>query len=429
MSFYRSWIGGGGEAVKKYTSSLVDDVEIAEATVEVLKAHVRHLAEVKAIPKEAAEAIEKALGEVRYEELVGGGFEDIHEALEKWLVDRLGPETAWWVGLGRSRNDHVAAAIRLTALRKAAEVKKAAAGLICVLVEKALQYRDCPMPSFTHFQPAQVVTYGHYLLAVAELTEEFLQLLDSVEWLLYKSPLGAGPAGGVKTPIDREALAREAGFKAVVENALYASGGRLFALALASTTVSYLAELSRAVDDFIRWSSPVVGYIEPPLSHVSTSSIMPHKKNPVTLEVFRARSGEAVGHLMAMFTIVSKIGLGYSLDLQEATRHLWAVLKIVKEGLEVLTEFIKEARFNCQKAREDAEAYFTTSSDTVEIKALAGVPFRIAYFQLAEEIKRGQAELLTVEEALQRPTKGSASPKKVEETAAKYLPLCLPRPL
>jgi argininosuccinate lyase (EC 4.3.2.1) len=285
MGFYRSWIGGGGDLVKRYASSLQDDIEIAEEVLRVVEAHVRHLAEVGAVPKEVAEAVAAALREADPAELVKGGFEDVHEALERWLVDRLGEEVGGWVGLGRSRNDHVAAAIRLAALRRAGEIQRLAERFRCVLARRALEYADCVMPSFTHFQPAQVITFGHYLLAVDELVAEFLHVLKAVEDLLRRSPLGAGPAGGVQAPIDRRRLAKLAGFDDVVENALYASGGRFFALALASVVASFLTELSRSLDDFIRWNTPLVGYVEAPDDHVSTSSIMPHKRNLVTLEV------------------------------------------------------------------------------------------------------------------------------------------------
>jgi len=429
MGFYRTWIGEGGDLVRRYTSSLQDDVEIAEDVIRIMEAHVRHLAEVGAVPRDAAETVVKALKELDPAELVGGGFEDVHEALEKRLIDKLGEEVGGWMGLGRSRNDHVAAAIRLAALRRAGELRRAAGRLRCVLASRALEYADCAMPSFTHFQPAQVITFGHYLLAVDGLVAEFLHVLKAAEDLLARSPLGAGPAGGVQTPIDRRRLAELAGFSDVVENALYASGGRFFALVLGSVVVSFLAELSRAVDDFVRWNSPLVGYVEAPDDHVSTSSIMPHKRNLVTLEVLRARIGEALGHLTALHNVVMKIGAGYSLDLQEATRHLWAVLKVAAEGLEVFTDFVEKMQFNCGKARQDAERYYATSSDTAEALALAGTPFRTAYFQVARQIKEGTANLLGVEQALRRPTAGSANPEEVKKAASARLALCRPQAL
>ncbi|MFN3803794.1 MAG: lyase family protein [Pyrobaculum sp.] len=417
MSYYRSWIGG--EPPVRYISSVRDDVEIVEEVVKVAKAHVQHLAEVGAAPREAAEAILDALSQLDYRQVLAEGFEDVHEALEKWLVDRLGEEVGGWLGLGRSRNDHVAAAIRLAALRKAGELRRGVERLRCVLARRALEYSQCAMPSFTHFQPAQVITFGHYLMAVDGLAGEFLQVLASAEGLLRKSPLGAGPAGGVRPPVDRRRLAELAGFSDVVENSLYASGGRFFMANLAAAVASFLVELSRAVDDFIRWNSPVVGYIKAPPGHLSTSSIMPHKRNLVTLEVFRGRAMEAVGHLTALLSVISKVGVGYSLDLQEATRHLWSILDIAIGGVEVFRDFVEKMEFDCQKARQDAERYYSTSSDTVEAMALGGTSFRRAYFQLAREIGEGQAHLLSVEEALRRPAAGSANPEEVKKAASR----------
>lgn len=427
MSFYRSWIGGRGDLVQRYTSSIRDDAEIAEEVVKVMKAHVTHLAEIGVLGKETAEKIVAALEEVEPTELLRGEFEDVHEALEKWLIDKLGEEVGGWVGLARSRNDHVAAAIRLAALRKIGALRDAAARLRCILAAKALEYADCPMPSFTHFQHAQVITFGHYLLAIDELVAEFLHMLTATEDLAKRSPLGAGPAGGVRTPIDRRRLGVLAGFKDVVENTLYASGGRFFALALASAVASFLVELSRVADDFIRWNNPSLGYVEAPPEHVSTSSIMPHKRNLVTLEVLRARSEEAVGHYAALSGVVAKVGLGYSLDLQEATRHLWDILNIAIEGVEVLADFVEKMKFNCEKGRRDAELYYATSSDTAEERALRGVPFRKAYFELALEIREGKARLLTVDEALKRPVLGSANPEEVRKSASRRLALCKPK--
>jgi argininosuccinate lyase len=424
--FYRSWIGGSSELVWRYTSSVRDDAEIADKVVEVMKAHVRHLAEVGAIPRDAASAIISELERVEAGELLGGRFEDVHEALEKRLIDALGESAGGWVGLGRSRNDHVAAAIRLAALDRVRELRSALQTLRCVLARRALEYAECAMPGFTHFQPAQVITFGHYLLALDELAAEFLRVLEPAESLLRRSPLGAGPAGGVRAPIDRVRLARLAGFDEVVENALYASGGRFFAFALASLVTAFLAELSRAVDDLVRWSAPMIGYVRAPDRHVSTSSIMPHKRNPVTLEVLRARCSEAMGHLVALLGVPAKVGLGYSLDLQESTRHLWRILRIAIEGVGVLADFVEGMHFDCARAAEDARQYHTTSADTAESISLSGVPFRQAYFRLAEEIKQGSARLLSIEEALRRPTLGSANPGEVRRAAAARLAHCEP---
>ncbi|MFB6490634.1 MAG: argininosuccinate lyase [Thermoproteus sp. AZ2] len=423
MSLYRRWIGGSGDVVAGYTSSIADDAEIAAEVVEVMKAHVKHLIEAGAVPRADGEEILAVLGQLNPADLIRQGYEDVHEALEDYLIKRLGPKGGW-VGLGRSRNDHVAAAIRLRLLKHIDAAMRAAEEVKCAAAERALEYADCVMPSFTHFQPAQPITYGHYLMALYELMADFADALSAVRGIVDKSPLGSGPAGGTAVPLNRRRLAELAGFGEVAVNTLYASSSRFFAGLAASAAASMLAELSRFVDDFVAWSSPLIGYLQLPDEHVSTSSIMPHKRNPVTLEVLRARISEALADALALLAVQEKIGYGYSLDLQEATRHLWRVFKTAEEGLAVLADVVKRARFNCEKAYGDAARYPTTSSDAAERMALGGTPFRDAYFKVAEAVKAGRAELPDPREAVKRPVSGSPDPQEVRRAAEEGLRSC-----
>ena len=409
--------------VSGYTSSIADDVEIAEEVVAVMKAHVSHLMERGLVPREDGEAILKALEEIRVEDLLRPGYEDVHEALEDYIIKRVGPRGGW-VGLGRSRNDHVAAAIRLRLLRHIDALKASAERLMCVAARRAAEYADCIMPSFTHFQPAQPITFGHYLLALYELLADMERALDAVRPIVDRSPLGSGPSGGTSAPLDRARLARLAGFGDVAENTLYASSSRFFASLAASAVASALAELSRFVDDLIAWSSPLIGYVEPPPEHISTSSIMPHKRNPVTLEVLRARISEAVADASALLAVQEKIGYGYSLDLQEATRHLWRVFKTAEEGLEILKGFLEGMKFRCDKAYQDAARFPTTSSDAAERLALSGIPFREAYFKVAEAVKAGSAQLPDPRDAVKRPVSGSPDPEEVRRSAMEKVAKC-----
>ncbi|CCC81134.1 argininosuccinate lyase [Thermoproteus tenax] len=423
MALYRRWIGGSSDLVSQYTSSIDDDREIADEVVKVMRAHVAHLSERGLIPRDAADSILRALDELRPPDLLKPGYEDVHEALEDYLMKRVGP-AGGWVGLGRSRNDHVAAAIRLRLIRHIDALTAIAERAACAIAEKALRYADCVMPSFTHFQPAQPITLGHYLLALCELLSDFTAALNAARQIADKSPLGSGPSGGTSAPVDRERLAQLAGFGRIAGNTLYASSSRFFASLAASAVASALAEISRFVDDLIAWSSPLVGYVRAPAEHVSTSSIMPHKRNPVTLEILRARISEALADALALMMVQEKIGYGYSLDLQEATRHLWRVFKTAEEGLEVLSDFISKMDFDCQRSYRDAAAFPTTSSDLAERIALAGTPFREAYFQVAQAVKEGNAQLPDPRDAVRRPVSGGPDPGEVAKSAKEILAKC-----
>ena len=415
---YRKWIGGGGTS---YTSSMADDSEIEREVVEVARAHIAELARLGLVRD--VDRIMRALERFRHDP--SASYEDIHEELEDYLIREVGSEGGQ-LGLGRSRNDHVAAAIRLRLKRYMEELLDEIRRTRCALAELAEKYADAVMPSYTHGQPAQASTLGHYMLAIEEALRDSEEALTAVLRIVDKSPLGAGAAAGVQTPIDRRRVARELGFSDVVVNALYASGGRLFALLAASATVSMLVEVGRAVNDLVTWHMPQIGYVRAPPDHASTSSLMPHKYNPVTLEVARARISEAIGHLVALMGIVSRVGMGYSLELQEATRHLWAIMRIAIDALRVLRDFLQRATYNTDKMAEDARRYPTTSSDLAERAALSrSKPYREAYFEVAQMLKQGRAELPDPREAVStRRTEGSANPEEVRRMARELKARC-----
>jgi len=419
---YRRWIGGPGDLVSRYTSSVSDDSEIGEKVIRIMEAHVRHLSELGLIPREYSEAILRALGDVKLSELLVGGYEDIHEALEDYLIKRLGP-IGGYVGLGRSRNDHVAAAIRLRLLDYLDLIRDRVRSLRRTLLGLSMKYSGCVMPGFTHSQPAQPITLGHYFLAMDEALMDFESLLNPLRSIVDKSPLGSGAVGGTTVPMDRARLGKYAGFGGVVENTLYATGSRFFMSMAMSLVVSLLLELGRFVEDLINWSSPMIGYIRPSEEHVSTSSIMPHKRNPVTLEVLRARIGEALGHLNAALSIQRNLGTGYSLDLQEATRHLWAIMGICADGLEVLRSFIASASYDCERMRSDASKYPITSSDVAESIAMSrGIPYREAYFAVARDL--GSLSLPSPEDSVKsKGILGGPNPSEVLRVAQERLRL------
>ena len=420
MALYRRGIGGSGEAVYRYTSSMEDDREIAANVVRVLRAHVEHLCEL-GLAEDCGPLLE-VLNEVPLDELAAYRSEDIHEALEKYLMDRLG-RVAGWVGLGRSRNDHVAAAIRLTLMDRLDELATRVLELRRTLLRLAERYADCVVPTYTHGQPAQVGTLGHYMLALDEALEDHMEVMGAARRVVDRSPLGSAAASGTTVPLDRHRLASLAGFSDVVVNTLYATGSRAFANLACGVVVGMLVELSRFVEDLITWSSPQVGFVEPPIEHVATSSIMPHKRNPVTLEVLRARIAESLGHYVALLAIQMSLRSGYSLDLQEATRHIWAIMRIAADGVDVLADFLSGAVYRCDRMSEEAARYPITSSDAAEMLSMGGrVPYREAYFRVAEEVGRGTAVLPRPGEALRmRRVLGSPNPEEVRRMALEKL--------
>lgn len=302
--YRKALLGSTRLDILSYISSMEEDREIVEEVIECLIAHVKGLIHSKLIPEEEGEKILKALEELRAskEALFSIEAEDIHEAIEIYLKEKLG-KTGGYLPLGRSRNDHVVCALRLKAKKALVEEIGLILELRKALIKKAEENVYTLMPLFTHLQPAQPSTFAHYLSAIIEELEDITKILFSGLGIVDKSSLGAGAIGGTSVLLDRGYMGGIL-FSDIITNSLYATSSRTFLLYSCFLSVLISIALSRIAEDFVIFSTPNFGYIKLPNEHLSTSSMMPQKKNPVTMEVARAWAGEAIGHLVAMMSIL-----------------------------------------------------------------------------------------------------------------------------
>ncbi len=432
MKYREKLLGPGEDWLARYTSSIRDDRTIVYEVLETLKAHVAHLAEKGLVPRDAAARIISLLDEAerRPELVLREGFEDVHEAVEAYLEERLGDE-AGWASLGRSRNDHVATALRLRARKLLLALLGSMVRLRETLLSKAEQHVETVIPAHTHFQPAQPTTLAHYLLSVEEaLADSWRHIHSVLVEVVDRSPLGAGAAVGTSAPLDRERLARLLGFREPVVNTLYASSSRLFLYTAASAAYTAVLVLSRFAEDMVLWSHPSLGYVELPPAHLATSSLMPHKKNPATMEVLRARAYELLGDLSALAGIEAGLPSGYSLDLQEASRHAWRILRESVMAVRVAESLVRGLKATGRGAAE-AERHPVVSPDLAEGLSLEkGVPYREAHRRVAEMLAKGldpqsiaerlglKGPLTPWESIESKRVLGSPAPGKVKEAIA-----------
>ncbi|KUO82602.1 MAG: argininosuccinate lyase [Vulcanisaeta sp. JCHS_4] len=421
---YRRELLGSGDLVKvNYTSSIVDDTEIFKYVIAALIVHVNELERQGVLSGDEAGRVREALrGIYRDGYRPGEGFEDVHEFVEAELIRRVG-QVGGWVGLGRSRNDHVATAIRLRLREYMLDLISELIELRKTLLTKAGDAADQLIIGSTHRQPAQVTTLGHYLLTLDELTSDLLSLLISSYAIVDRSPLGTGPLAGVLVRIDRSREAGELGFGDVVNNSIYATGSRFFMVQVIALIVSYLIEVGRFLNNIEMWLMPQLNYVTVDPSHLATSSIMPHKRNPATLEVFRARIGEAVGHLVAMLSIERPVEFGYQLDLQEETRHAWVVMRIAIEGISILRDFVAGLRVNAERVREDLARYPVTTAEYAEFVSISEHrPFREVYNEVARVVRNNELDKVSLNPTRvinEKLNEGSPNPNQVREEAAR----------
>ena len=384
----------GGPA-REFLSSMAQDRRLFEADLAVDRAHVVMLEEQGIVGEEGTRAILEALDDIEavgYDALDG---EDVHAAIETAVIERVGPEGGR-MHTARSRNDEVATCIRYRLREDLLSTVEATLTLRKALVERAREHTATTMPGYTHRQPAQPTTVAHFLAsyeqALARDTDRLLGASDRTN----RSPLGAAAFAGTPFDVDRERVAELLGFDGVLENAMDAVSARDFCLEAASALATLGTTLSGLTTDLIEFAED--GYVEIDDAYASTSSIMPQKKNPDTLELVRATAGDANAGLAGLLTTLKGLPRAYNRDLQRATPHVFSTVDAVREGTEVTAGAVATAEWDEERLAEAASDGFSTATGVADLLAMSGIPFRTAHEILAESAERG-ADYAAIEAA------------------------------
>ena len=329
--------------IAKFTSSRKDDARLADAVLAINKAHVVMLMEQKIIQWQDGAKILSALQKQDSQKL-DPKAEDIHMAVEEAVLAETGPEVGGNLHIAKSRNDQVTTAIRMALRKELLNIIRQVIEMQENLLATASKHTETIILAYTHLQPAQPVTFAHYLLSHVSGLERDLQRLQSVYERVNLCPLGAGALATTSFPINRKTTAELLGFSTVLENSIDAVGSRDFILETQSALTLLAVNLSRLAEDLIIWSSPEFGTVELPDEFTSTSSIMPQKKNPEVLEVIRARASYALGDFVACAAALKSLPSTYNLDFQEITPKLWASTDNLSASLSIFTKLIPDLK-------------------------------------------------------------------------------------
>ena len=251
--------------------------------------------------------IQRGMAQIRAE-IEAGSFqwlldlEDVHLNIEKRLVELVGDagkrlHRPFAQRSGRYRHPPVAARGNRHLIELLRQLRRA-------LATVALDNAGTIMPGFTHLQVAQPVTFGHHLLAYAEMFGRDAERLADCRKRVNRLPLGAAALAGTSYPIDRERVARTLGFDGVCRNSLDAVSDRDFAIEFCAAGALVMTHVSRLSEELVLWMSPRVGFIDLADRFCTGSSIMPQKKNPDVPELARGKAGRVNGNLVALLTLM-----------------------------------------------------------------------------------------------------------------------------
>ncbi len=372
---------------KRLNDSIEVDRRLWPQDVAQSRAHAKMLAEREIIAAEDRDALLAGLEQVELE-LREDRFpfapqdEDIHMAIERRLTEIAGP-LGGRLHTARSRNDQVVTDLAMYTREHAVAARLAIGGLMAVLLERAEQHIDWPMPGYTHLQRAQPVYLGHHLLAYFWMLARDRKRFAFAEREAARLPLGAGALAGVNFDTDRRFLARELDFAEVLPNSIDAVSGRDFALDYLAAAATCATHLSRLGAELVLWSSAEFAFCELPDEWTSGSSIMPQKKNPDAAELLRAKAPRVVGHLAALHGVLHGLPLTYNKDLQEDKQHVFDAVDTLEVALEAATGMIAGVRFDAERLGEAAADELIAATDVADLLVRLGMPFREAHGEVA----------------------------------------------
>jgi argininosuccinate lyase len=304
--------------------------------------------------------------------------EDVHTALERGLIERLGP-LGGKLRAGRSRNDQVATDLRLFLRAHVRLLVQRIAELETALVDLAAANRDVPAPGLTHLQHAQPVLFAHQLLAHVHALVRDVDRLRDWDVRTAVSPLGAGALAGSSLPVDPITTAAELGFSSSAANSIDAVSDRDFAAEFAFCAAMIGIHLSRLGEEVVLWTSTEFGWVELDDAFATGSSIMPQKKNPDVAELARGKSGRLVGNLTGLLTMLKGLPLAYDRDLQEDKEPVFDSLDTLLVLLPAVCGMVATMRLNVNRLANSAVQGFALATDVAEDLVRRGVPFRRAH--------------------------------------------------
>ena len=398
------------DLVKRYTASVDFDKRLALFDIQGSLAHAEMLTAVKVIQPQDLEDIRRGMAQIT-QEIQAGQFEwlldleDVHLNIEKRLVELVG-DAGKRLHTGRSRNDQVATDIRLWLRNEIDQIIELLKLLRHALATVALTHAETILPGFTHLQVAQPVTFGHHLLAYAEMFGRDAARLADCRKRVNILPLGAAALAGTTFPIDRPMVAKLLGFDDVCRNSLDAVSDRDFAIEFCAAASLIMTHISRFSEELIIWMSPRVGFIDLADRFTTGSSIMPQKKNPDVPELARGKTGRVNGNLVALLTLMKGQPLAYNKDNQEDKEGLFDTADTVRDTLTIFADMVGGIKVKADAMRAAALQGFATATDLADYLVKRGTPFRDAHEAVAHavrecEIKGCDLADLTVEQLRQ----------------------------
>ena len=370
--------------MQRLSKSTHFDWRLVTYDLDATTAHARALCTAGHISPEDLATVVAALHTMREDYLAGRiepreSDEDVHGALERILIERVGEKLGGSLRAGRSRNDQIATFVRMYARDSAQAIRAMLLECARVLVQRSEELGDAAMPGRTHFQHAQPVLVAHYLLAHAWPLIRNIHRIDDWSARNNVSPYGGGALAGGGLGLDSMAIAQELGFAAVSPNSVDGTSSRDVVTEFLFIAAQIGVDVSRLAEEIVIYSAAEFSYFFLDDAFATGSSMMPQKKNPDIAELARGKSGRLVGNLTGLLATLKGLPLAYNRDLQEDKEPLFDSIDTLLLVLPAMAGLVSSMRFNREAMQLNATAGFSLATDVADHLVRHGVAFREAH--------------------------------------------------
>lgn len=352
---------------------------------DIHRAHVIMLAEQGIIPDDEAKVMLEGINKVAQTDvgllLYEPQFEDLFFMMEAKIGEEIGAELAGKIHIARSRNDMGVAMYRLVLRSHFLQLLGSAYSLSEAILTQAEKHTATYITGYTHTQPAQPTTLGHYFLAIYDVLQRDIRRLWSAYENVNQSPLGAAALTTTGFPINRERTRELLGFDRIVENSYDAIGGADYLLETATALMTCMVDTGRWIQDFLQHVTREFGtfYVADP--YVQVSSIMPQKRNPVSIEHSRSIASSAYGDALAAINMIHNTPFGDIVDTEDDLQpHLYRSFTNANRVFKLMYAVITTLKVNEEHTKKMAAKSSITITELADtLSREYGVSFRKAH--------------------------------------------------
>lgn len=358
--------------------------ELLRPMIAVHKAHLIMLREQDLISQEVAINIARALTTIDAERFGKGSykgqFEDLFFEVEHQLLERS-EDAAGNLHLARSRNDMGIAIYRIVLRDKLLTAIESALKLHKSLHQFALRHTNTVMIAHTHTQQAQPTTMAHYIAAVTDSLARDIRRLQASYAGCNLSSMGAAALTTSGFAISRERVAELLGFNGLIENSYDAVSGADYVGEAAAAVQLSAINLGRFAHELLLWCMQEFAVARVAAPYVQISSIMPQKRNPVSVEHIRSLLSSAAGDAQTVLTMIHNTPFGDIVDTEDDLQpYAWKSLSTLESVYRLLSKVISTLEINEDVLKQRTEGSFATVTELADtLVRKEGLSFKLAH--------------------------------------------------